>query len=104
MEKPQAFKALLTSTWGHAYPHVEDSNSQSTRRSHSTNAERRAIVKEFECRQNVGEDMSQKDLAEWGFKELQLTTMPSQPTMSRLCNKRSHSYDECLVNLNRKRK
>ncbi len=28
--------------------------------------------------------MSQKDLAKWGFKELQLSTMPSQPTMSTL--------------------
>ncbi len=43
-------------------------NSQSTRRSHLTNAQRRAIVKEFERRQNVGEDISQKDLAEWAFK------------------------------------
>ncbi len=60
-------------------------NSQSTRRSHLTNALRQAIVKEFERRQNVGEDVSQKDLAEWAFKELQLTAMPSQPTISRLC-------------------
>ncbi len=30
---------------------------------------RQAIVKEFECPQNVGEDMSQKNLAERGFKE-----------------------------------
>ncbi len=50
-----------------------------------TNAERRDIVKEFERRQNLGEDVSQRDLAKWAFKELQLTTMPSQPTMSRLC-------------------
>ncbi len=43
-------------------------NSQSTRRFHLTNAQRQAIVKEFECRQDVGEDVSQKDLAEWAFK------------------------------------
>ncbi len=60
-------------------------NSQSTRRSHLKNAQRQAIVKEFERRQNVGEDMSQKDLAEWAFKELQLTTLPSQPTISKFC-------------------
>ncbi len=40
-------------------------------------AQRQAIVKEFESRQNVGEDMSQKYLAELAFKELQLTTLPS---------------------------
>ncbi len=45
------------------------------------------IVKEFERRQNVGEYMSQKDLAKWAFKELQLTTLPRQPTISRLCKK-----------------
>ncbi len=45
-------------------------NSQSTRRSHLRNAQRQDIVKEFERRQNVGEDMSQKDLAEWSFKTL----------------------------------
>ncbi len=49
-------------------------NSQSTRRS-----QRQAVVKEFERRQNVREDMSQKDPAEWAFKELQRTNMPSQP-------------------------
>ncbi len=38
---------------------------------------RQAIVKEFERRQNVGEDISQKDLAEWAFKELELTTLPN---------------------------
>ncbi len=79
-------------------------NSQSTRRCHLTNAQRQAIVKEFQRRQNVGEDMSQKDLAEFAFKELQLTTMPSQPTISRLCRQRSHAYDERVVNRNRKRK
>ncbi len=75
-------------------------NSQSTCRSHLTNAQRQAIFKEFEREQNV-EDMSQKDLAEWAFKELQLT---SQPTISRLRKKRSHAYDERVVNPNRKRK
>ncbi len=45
-------------------------NSQSTRRSHLTNTQRQAVVKEFERRQNVREDMSQKDPAEWAFKEL----------------------------------
>ncbi len=44
-------------------------NSQSTRRFHLTNAQRQAIDKEFERRQNVGEDMFQKDLAEWAFKK-----------------------------------
>ncbi len=78
-------------------------NSQSTRRSHLTNTQRQAIVKEFERRQNVGEDMSQKDLAEWAFEELQLTALPSQPTISRLCKKISHTYKERVVNLNRKR-
>ncbi len=58
-------------------------NSQSARRSHLTNAQRQTVVKEFERRQNVGEDMSQKHLAEWAFKELQLTTLPSQTTVSR---------------------
>ncbi len=77
---------------------------QSTRRSHLINAQRQAIVKEFERRQNVGEDVSQKDLSEWAFKELQLTTLPSQPTIPRLCKKRSHAYDERVVNPNRKRK
>ncbi len=48
--------------------------------------------------------MSQKDLAEWAFKELQLTTLPSQPTICRLCKKRSHAYDERVVNRKRKRK
>ncbi len=48
---------------------------------------RQAIVKEFELRQNVGEDVSHKDLAEWAFEELQLNTLPSQPTISRLCKK-----------------
>ncbi len=57
-------------------------NSHSTRRSHLTNALRQTIVMEFERRQNLGEDMSQKDLAEWAFKELQLTTFPSQATIS----------------------
>ncbi len=50
-------------------------NSQYTHPSHLTNAQRQAIVKEFKRRQNVGEDMSQKDLDEWAFKELQLTTL-----------------------------
>ncbi len=48
--------------------------------------------------------MSQKDLAEWAFKEPQLTTLPRQPTISRLRRKRSHSYEERVVNPNRKRK
>ncbi len=73
-------------------------NSQSTRRSHLKNAQRQAVVMVFEHRQNVGEDMSRKDLAEWAFKELQLTTLPSRPTISRLCKKRSHAYDERVVN------
>ncbi len=30
--------------------------------------------------------------------------MPSQPTVSRLCKRRSHAYGECYVNLNIKRK
>ncbi len=47
--------------------------------------------------------MSQKELAEWAFKELQLTTMPSQPTISRLCKKLSHAYDERVVNPDRTR-
>ncbi len=54
-------------------------NSQSTRRSHLTNAQRQAIVKEFELRQNVGEDVYQKDLAEWAFKELQLNPCQASP-------------------------
>ncbi len=58
-------------------------NSQSTRRSHLTNALRQTVVKEFERRRNLGEDMYQKDLAEWAFKEMQVTTLPSQPTISR---------------------
>ncbi len=48
--------------------------------------------------------MSQKDLADWAFKELQLTTLPSQPTICRLCEKRLHAYDERVFNRNRKRK
>ncbi len=48
--------------------------------------------------------MYQKDLADWAFKELQLTTLSSQPTISRLCKKRSHAYDERVLNPNRKRK
>ncbi len=79
-------------------------NSQSTRRSHFIITEKQATVNEFERRQSVGEAVSQKDLAEWGFKKLQLTIMSSQPTMSRLVKKQSHSYDECFFNLNRKRK
>ncbi len=38
------------------------------------------------------------------FWKLEITSMPSQPTMSRLCQKRSHAYDECFVNPSRKRK
>ncbi len=64
----------------------------------------KTIVKEFERGQNVGEDVSQKDLAEWAFKELQLTALPRQPTIYRLCKKRSHAYDERVVNPNRNRK
>ncbi len=79
-------------------------NSQSTRRSHLTNAERQAIVYEFERRQNVRRRCVPERSSEWGFKELQLTTMPSQLTMSRLCKKRSHAYGECFVNPNRKQK
>ncbi len=78
--------------------------SQSSRRFRLTNAQRQAIAKESERRQNAGEDISQKDLAEWAFEELQLTPLPSQPTLSRLCKKRSHAYDEPVVNPNRKRK
>ncbi len=47
--------------------------------------------------------MSQKDLAEWAFKELQLTSLPGQPTISTLCKKLSHTYNERVVNPNRKR-
>ncbi len=68
------------------------------------NAQRQAIVEKFERMQNVGEDMSQKDLAEWAFKELQLTTLLSQLTISRLRKKRSHAHYERVVNPNRKRK
>ncbi len=38
--------------------------------------------------------MFQKYLAEWAFKELQLTTLPSYPNVSRLYKKRLHAYDE----------
>ncbi len=42
-------------------------NLQSTRRSHLTNAKMQAIVNEFERRQNVGEDVSQKRSRGMGF-------------------------------------
>ncbi len=54
--------------------------------------------------QIVGEDMSQKDLAEWALKNWRLTTLPSQLIVSRFRKKRSHAHDERVVNPNRKRK
>ncbi len=55
-------------------------NSKSTRRSHLTNVQRQTVAKEFEHRQNVGEDISQEDPAEWAFKELQIKHRFSGPT------------------------
>ncbi len=46
----------------------DESNSQSTRRSHSTITDRKTTVNEFERQQSVGEYVSQKYLAKWGFK------------------------------------
>ncbi len=44
------------------------------------NVLRQTVVKEFGTMPDL-EDVYQKDLAEWAFKELQLTTLPSQPTI-----------------------
>ncbi len=54
------------------------------------NAERQAIVNEFERPQNVRGRCVPERSCGMGFKELQLTTMQSQLTMSRLCKTRSH--------------
>ncbi len=68
-------------------------NSLVLRCSHTTNSERKRVLEELDRRCNAGEDTSQKSIAEWDFKEMNLTSISNLSVFSRLSANRINFED-----------
>ncbi len=84
---------------------ITGANSRAESCANMSNAQKKRILEGFDSRRTVGEDASQKSMAEWTWKEMNLAVMPNQSTISSLCkNRQNYKDNNPSFNLNQKGK